>query len=144
MPTKDAHLAAARQNQSTIGFLLNASNDDHLPWVVTVAFYKALHVVEALFASQASGEIQHTDDHRQRNDTLKTTVRFQQIWKMYRPLYNASLIARYLRDNASSPTFEVFSKYMSKEEVESKVLGHYLHQVQASASRLADDPEFLT
>ena len=49
MPSKEAHLTAAKRNQATIDYLL--AGDEHLPWVVTVAFYKALHLVEAVFAA---------------------------------------------------------------------------------------------
>jgi hypothetical protein len=55
MASKAAHVAAAKHNQATIDYLL-AGSDEHLPWVVTVAFYKALHIVEAASAAKLLGE----------------------------------------------------------------------------------------
>ncbi len=61
MPTKEAHVAVAKSNQRTIDYLLQT--DDHLGWVVTVAFYKALHIVEAMLHADQSAPRKHTDDH---------------------------------------------------------------------------------
>src|SRR3990172_8898931 len=103
MPSKDAHLAAARENQDVIDYL--CLQVDKFPgWIATVAFYKALHVVEALFAVDGTGSGGHTDRHEDRNRLLKKTSRYQHIWKSYRPLYQASLIARYLRENTNTDT----------------------------------------
>jgi len=137
MPNKEAHLAAALENQKVIDFLCNKI-DDHPGWVVTVAFYKALHVVEAMFAEGPSMP-GHTDDHKTRNAILKDK-RFSHIWKNYRPLWTASLIARYLRENTNSPTYDIFSSYMPPAIVKNLVLGHYLKQVEKSAGNLMGDP----
>ena len=79
----------------------------------------------------------HTDDHKARNNLLKTTRRYQQLWKFYRPLFQASLIARYLRENTGAPTYAVFPQYMPSTAVKDRVLGHYLKQIEKSASALA-------
>jgi hypothetical protein len=135
MPSKDAHLSAARENQLAIEHLCKV---DQFPgWVTTVAFYKALHVIEALFAVDGAGAAGHTDRHEQRNTLLKKTKRYQQLWKFYRPLYQASLVARYLRENQNVPTYEVFAKYMPPDVVKGRVLGHYLKQIEKSATGLA-------
>ncbi len=141
MPSKDSHVSAAKRNQSTIEYLLR--DDAHLGWAVTVAFYKALHIVEAVLATKQPGCPEHTDDHKSRNKLLKTTIRFQQIWKMYRPLYEASLIARYLRADDNGPTHEVFDTYMPRKVVESMVMNHYLAQIEKSAATLVNDPALL-
>jgi len=141
MPSKESHLAAAKRNQLTIEYLLK--EDAHLAWAVTVAFYKGLHLVEALLATGKVGGMLHTDDHKIRNRLLKTTPQLAQIWKMYRPLFEASLIARYLRSDEASETQDVFDAYMPRKVVESKVLGHYLHQLEQSVARLSQDPKFL-
>ncbi len=140
MPSSEAHIAAARENQRAIDYL--AERIDAFPgWVAVVAFYKALHVVEAVFASDGTGG-GHTDDHRTRNAVLKSTVRYQQIWRFYRPLYQASLIARYLRENDKRPEYEVFSRFMPPEKVRSLILNHYLKQVETSAGRLLGGADF--
>jgi hypothetical protein len=138
MPSKDAHLAAARENQFVIEYLCEKV-DEFPGWITTVACYKALHIIEALFAVDGTGVYGHTDRHEQRNNLLKTSKRYQQLWKFYRPLFQASLIARYLRENQNGPTFEVFSQYMPPANVTRLVLGHYLKQVEKSATKLATD-----
>lgn len=135
MPSKEAHLAAARANQVTIDYLCR-DGENHAPWIVTVAFYKALHVIEAVFAADSKTTTFHTDDHKVRNRLLRTTRRYQQLWKMYSPLWQASLIARYLRENENAPTYEVFAAYLPRKDIDSKVLGHYLAQLEKSARRL--------
>jgi hypothetical protein len=136
MPSKDAHLSAARENQRVIEYLCQKV-DEFPGWVATVAFYKALHVIEALFAVDGTGVDGHTDKHEQRNTLLKKTRRYQQLWKFYRPLFQASLVARYLRENQNVPTHEVFATYMPPDTVVRLVLGHYLKQIEKSATGLA-------
>ncbi len=140
MPSKPAHVAAALANQRTIDYL--RKDDEHLPWVVAIAFYKALHLVEALLAGDPQSPTRHTDDHKTRNRLLKTTNRYRNIWMAYRPLYEASLIARYLREDANAPTYDVFSSYMPKAVVESRVLGHYLIQIEKSVGNLLGEAGF--
>lgn len=91
MPSKQAHVTAAKSNQAAIDYLLK--EDTHLAWVVTIAFYKALHTVEALLAS-GSESVKHFDEHKTRNKFLKSDHRYSQIWKMYRPLFEASLVLK--------------------------------------------------
>jgi hypothetical protein len=137
MPSKGAHLAAATANQHAIDYLCQRLND--FPgWTTTVAFYKALHIVEALLAVDGC----HTDSHEERNRVLKKTKRYQQIWRFYRELYQASLIARYLREDQAGKDYEVFSKYMSPEDVRRLALGHWLRQIQNSAKNLTGDEAF--
>jgi hypothetical protein len=131
MPSKEAHIAAAKKNEAALRHLL--SGDDHLGWVVTVAFYKALHIVEAVFAVDSKLGVDHTDDHAKRNRILRETVRYSHFWKHYRPLWNLSLIARYLQSDDNAPVYEVFSTYMPREAVEGIALGHHLRQIEKSA-----------
>jgi hypothetical protein len=48
MPTLDAHAAIARRNHDVLNLLLPKC-DDHPEWIVTIAFYKAVHLAEAVF-----------------------------------------------------------------------------------------------
>lgn len=134
MPSKDAHISAARRNEDTLRHLLSGG-DEHLGWVATVAFYKALHIVEAVFHEDPNLPLKHTDDHKLRNKTLKNTARYQHIWKMYRELWQASLVARYLREDETSAAHPVFEVFMPRDKVESLLLGHYLAQVEKSAAK---------
>ena len=107
-------------------------------WVTTVAFYTALHVIESVFAYDG----RHTDDHHERNKILKRENRYRKLWQHYRPLWNDSLIARYLKGDGAAG-YESFSDYMSPAEVEAAHLKHNLHQVIASARRLMNDDNFM-
>jgi hypothetical protein len=141
MPSKDAHISAAKANQHTIDYL--AANDEHMPWVVTVAFYKALHIIEAVLDADPACPIKHTDDHKTRNNLLKRTNRYRNLWQNYRPLWEASLIARCLRANEAAPSHDVFSTYMPANKVRSLILGHYLAQIESSAAKILGN-DFLT
>src|SRR5882757_6004521 len=99
MPNEATHLAIANHNQDLIDLLLPRI-DEYADWITTVAFYKALHVVEAVFSNDKS--VNHGIDHYTRERILKTNNKFKQIYTNYRPLYSASLVARYLSDGYSS------------------------------------------
>jgi hypothetical protein len=51
MPSKEAHLAIAERNQQCIDYL-KQDLSHYAEWVTTVAFYKALHLVDALHLLQ--------------------------------------------------------------------------------------------
>ena len=95
MGTRADHRDKAEQNQE----FLNSIDANRFPdWVVTVAFYKALHLVEMLFAKHG----EHSDNHRDRHDMLKRI--FAEIWREYRPLYTLSRRARYKVRSISDET----------------------------------------
>jgi hypothetical protein len=86
MATAAAHAHQANHNQNFLGAIdANVFPD----WVVTVAFYKAVHVVEGLLVRKGRS----TGSHEQRNRVLKR--QFASVWQEYRPLYNQSRAARY-------------------------------------------------
>lgn len=133
MPSQNAHLDLARRNQELIDHLrpdLARFSD----WVTTVAFYRALHLVEAVFAADPS--IKHGGDHGQRLRLLKNTRRYEAIFKAYQPLWTASVIARYLEDKESATEVSSFSKYLTPEQVEAKILRHYLRRVESAVEQL--------
>lgn len=86
MATVAAHAAQANHNQN---FLESIDAGLFPDWVITAAFYKAVHIVEGLLVRKglASGS------HARRNETIKR--RFPDVWYEYRPLYNQSRIVRY-------------------------------------------------
>jgi hypothetical protein len=126
MASKKAHLDLASRNWTTIVYLRD-SGEDHSDWVATIAFYKALHLIEAVFADDKA--ILHSSDHSSRESFLKKTPRYQPLWKHYRPLFAASLIARYL-DDGSGKEVTCFNKYMDAEKVKKELLDHRLHQIK--------------
>jgi hypothetical protein len=77
MASERDHIACANRTQKTIGHLLQDCAT-HSPWIATTAFYKALHVVEAVFANDST--VGHTPDHDQREQTLKRTRKYAHIY----------------------------------------------------------------
>jgi len=130
VPNEQDHLRLAEKNKHVIDFL-SQKMDQFSDWVTNVAFYRALHLVEAVFAR---GNIDGRD-HGNRKVILSKTTRYQKIYRHYRPLYAASRIARYLQD-IDGRDYHAFSDFMSSEEVEQEILGYHLKQIEQSVEKL--------
>lgn len=129
------HIALANKNHDAL-VQLARQPERHAEWVATIAFYKAVQVVEAVLASELG---RHSNGHDARLDFLKRT-KFAEIFKAYRPLYSASLVARYLVDssrpkleNKQSITYHTFADYMSPEDVVRKLLKKRLDVLEQKA-----------
>jgi hypothetical protein len=109
--------------------------DTHSPWLATAAFYKALHIVEAVFSNDRA--IRHTNDQDEREKALKSNRRYEQVYKHYAQLKRASLNARYL------PRRESFDSYLRPQQVVDLLLRHHLHQLEESAAKMLRDPSKL-
>jgi hypothetical protein len=83
-------------------------------WIVTVAFYKALHLVDAVCLE--SGFV--PSGHAHRLELLKRRPAWQPIHRHYRPLWIASGIARYLYDHEAKQNYGTFTDFMPVEDVE--------------------------
>jgi len=105
MPSYQAHLYQAQHNEQLLSELV--ANLSYKDWVVTVAFYTAMHYVEAHFFNDPNiihsdtsipidnqGKWLHTP-HVWRMELLRNNYP-QDVWKSFRSLYNESRIARYL------------------------------------------------
>jgi len=137
MPSLNAHLDLANRNQDLIDHL--TPDIGRFPeWVTTVAFYRALHLVEAVFATDPA--IKHGGDHGKRHDYLKRNKKYKAIYEAYRPLWAASVVARYLEDKSSATDYSSFSKYLPVEEVKRLVLDHYLREIESSVEQLLGRP----
>ena len=134
MSSETAHIDAANRTQRTISHLLT-DRDSHSPWIATAALYKALHIVEAVFANDRA--VLHTANHDDRAHQLKTIRKYENIAKCYLPLFRASMNARYLTSHDN------FDDFMSPATVESQLLKHYLHQVEKSAKKFLSQPDRL-
>jgi hypothetical protein len=133
MPSEGAHLVLAQRNQELIDHLLK--DIDRFPdWVTTVAFYRALHLVEAVFANDPN--VKHGGDHGKRQEYLKRDRKYASIYKSYRPLWAASTVARYLEDAETGAAYPSFSKYLTAEQVRTVILGHYLRKIESSVEQL--------
>lgn len=131
MPDAATHIALAQRNQLCLDYL-RPKISDYPEWVVVVAFYRALHLVEAVFASLPTPF--HSPDHSDRRVKLFSDNRFKNLREHYRPIERASKVARYLADGSNS--YSSFSAYLSATQVEHQILNHRLRQVQASAENL--------
>jgi hypothetical protein len=87
MATESEHRQQAEQNGA---FLATIDQERFPEWVVTVAFYKAVHLIEMVFAHDSR---KPGGSHGRRNQVLKR--HYPDIWKQYRPLYTFSRMARY-------------------------------------------------
>ena len=85
MASADAHRAKAEKNLRFLGII----PDEYADWLATVAFYSAVHYVQAVFARDGVSSRSHFE--------LNQRLRRQHpdIWRQFKPLYNASRLARY-------------------------------------------------
>ncbi len=107
MGTRADHKDKADHNQR---FLESIDQKTYSDWAVTVCFYKAVHVVEMLFAIDGK----HSDNHRDRHDILKRE--HVDIWMEYLPLYAQSRRARYKVSHISPHTVKYVLGRLSKVE----------------------------
>jgi hypothetical protein len=111
MASEAAHLAKADANQA----FLDTISDQFPDWLAIVAFYKAVHLVEALFARQ--GAPSHNHGHRNR----RLKKRYPSIWRDFAALFRASTLLRYTDHEMSAEVVrrELMAKRLSA--VESRV-----------------------
>jgi len=129
MPGLSDHSALASKNASVLEYLKNRI-DDFPEWVVTVAFYEALHNIEAAMASEK--DVLRTSCHKDRNELIRTHPNYKSIYYAYKSLYDVSCIARYMHHGTIN-----FSAYMPRAQIESVVLANWLYKVkQFSAHRI--------
>ena len=97
MASEQDHLIQARHNQALAESLANEIQ--YKDWIITTAFYAAVHYVEGNFAKRYSlhGEFEGgTSPHTWRIDTLKQKGYSFPCRSAYRKLYVASRQVRYL------------------------------------------------
>ena len=97
---------------------------DHPDWMVTVAFYTSLHLVDALLHTD---KLEQITNHTTRNGALMTVNRYDAIWEKYQPLYNLSRTVRYTADP---------SQWVPLAAVEKNVFSRYLYPIEKSAFTL--------
>ncbi len=91
MPDALSHLRQAQHNRDLIT-TLDPSSTRFLDWIVTAAFYVALHRIEAWFAGKGF----HFETHTQRDDWLGKTRELRRVvWPRYKELEFQSRQARY-------------------------------------------------
>jgi len=131
MPGETAHVALACHNVQAACFLNN--HPEYHDWTAVTAFYAALHFVDAVLYKQDAAP--HGQTHDLREAALKANNKYANIYKHYRPLASAALIARYLESNRDRVAVGMFSEYMSPATVHSELLKHRLISVILSAKK---------
>lgn len=120
--TIEARLRLVERNHEAMMSLINDPSHSHDEWVATVACYKAIQLVEILLTKTQGHP---STSHTKRLERLR--VHHGDIHKQYRPLYNASMVARYLclPDLAKSSTqyFSDFGSYMKNDIVNHLIKG---------------------
>ncbi|MFI5382158.1 MAG: hypothetical protein ACHRHE_22915 [Tepidisphaerales bacterium] len=115
MPTASQHHKKAEINRR---FLATISIDDFPDWVVVVAFYTAVHLVEELRAASGEGD---STDHEDRLAYIQH--KHPTIHTAYHILQNASMLARY----ASNAAF--FAQFQ-REVIVERIIGQCLVEVE--------------
>lgn len=138
MSTEAEHIALANRNQGVLDLLLQYPTIS-AEWVAVVAFYKALHVVEAIFSRDQ--RISHTHNHHVRLETLKNERRYQLLFPPYRALWTAGLVARYLEAQIPAGTgsvqrFSRFDDYLPAANLRPDLLDRFLHPFEGLAFQL--------
>lgn len=139
MAKSSEHISQSNHNQDVIN-QLSSHPAPFWDWVVVVAFYKAVHIAEAVFYESEVPPHMHSAAHKDRGILLKT--KYPDLWRNYWHLFKASKIARYLEFEEGGVTHEIpkFSDDMPGNVVTSLLLGQYLVRFEASASAYLSDP----
>jgi hypothetical protein len=125
------HIALANRHQEALSALLDDAGE-HAEWVTTIAFYKALQIVDACLVTLGVGV---PADHGERSRMMKATRQLDNISKHYWVLKNAASIARYLTD-VQGREYRRFSDYLRPGEAERQVVKHRLAQIEKSAHKI--------
>jgi hypothetical protein len=125
MANEAGHISVANSNQRLIDHLI--AEDDFHDWLATVAFYKAIHVVEAVFANSLHC---HSCSHADREERLKRVTRFRAISKDYAHLLNESRLFRYLLSRPDRLTMS---------DVKSKLVYKRLYGVEQNSLQFLSD-----
>ena len=105
MPSKNQHLEIAQHNEQFFN-ALDLSGGPARGWASTVAFYAALHYVEAFFFTKAK----HSADHRTRDNNMVQYTETMAIYDQFCELKNISTRARY------------YGRYPTKMDFDNEVL----------------------
>jgi len=142
MPNFEGHEAAAARNQKVLDCLLenyDSSPDDFAHWVIAVAFYKALQLLEGIFSCEKQPF--HSKDHQERNRRLKEIKKYEHLWRHYRPLFEASMVARYLVLPNSGADQTDLNTYLSGTSIRGKFINHCLRQIEKSFATIKADSD---
>jgi len=124
-----SHIELANRNQAVIDYLL-LNPSVCAETIAVISFYKALHVMEAIFCFR---EQKHCFGHVEREKYIKNHKVYSQYWPFYRVLSTSSYVARYLADNTTSQGYTRFSDYLPLDQVKAMLLDRYLARLERLA-----------
>ncbi len=138
MSAEAEHLGLANRNQAALDHLL-LDVPKCSEWIAVAAFYKSLHVVEAIFAREPKAC--HLHNHHERLAKLKTNKTYSLLYPPYRAMWSAALVARYLahQPGGSGPaqtTYACFEDYLPAADIRPKLLDIYLYGFEHMAVQL--------
>ncbi len=137
MSSEAEHIAIANRNQAVLEYLLE-DPAKCAEWVAVVAFYKALHVVEAIFSRDA--KVGHIHNHHIRLEKLKRETQYKKLFSIYRVLWSAASVARYLEDSSSSShsgsgrLYSRFEDYLPIADLRPMLLDRFLASFEREAA----------
>ena len=118
MPNKTQHLLIAESNEQFFANL-NLADGAYRGWASTVAFYAALHYVEAFFFVKG----RHSPDHRTRDGYM---VQFTETMSIYDDFCELKAISTRARYHGRYPTADDFKTQVlpALEKVKGEMLKH--------------------
>jgi len=115
VPTADEHIKKYEKNKELLNKeVFDIHNTGYKEWVVTIAFYSALHLVEYKFYKDSK---LHTGNHKARLTNVRINKAYRDIRSDYKYLYDQSIKARY--------TADIINKDDTKEAIKS------LHRIES-------------
>jgi hypothetical protein len=123
MPTTQLHQDKQSRTELARSELEQSQNSlQHADWIVTLAFYRALHAVDSYFAKLGI----HPKGHRGRSQYVQNYL--ESINERYLALYRASITARYegdtYRDDSQAVTTLVNDSLVIEEHINTLLEAH--------------------
>ena len=134
MASEVDHIALANRNHNTLMFLLT-KHHDHPEWIATIAFYKAVHIAEAVFHSRWKYDSKNHDDRRDRIKRMLPRKYFQH----FESLYQKSRVARYLQDSSTSTPYYRFSDHITPDDVVRELIAKRLVTLEQMSLEFLSD-----
>ena len=126
MASLQAHLEQIERNNKTRSDLQRIGTAPE--WVVTIAFYEALHLMEAILVTVGDNGLCH-NDHQSRNRCLQVHPQTKHLYIAYHKLFDLSIWARYLEKGGA--------KYDARDpSMVSKATGVWLKAIRDYAKSL--------
>ena len=139
MAASEDHLRLASRTQSVIDRLLIDPQECN-EWIATTAFYKAVHLVEAMFDNLGHG---HSHSHNHRLQVLRTADDFGAIYRDFKALFDMSKVARYLENdipNRIRYQTTAFERYVPPAKIREKAIEKRLIPIEVNVFTLIGNP----